>query len=396
MSDQSDEPPARPPLPPEHMYVKREGSHSSVERTSSKHSNGHSHPAAEEITEELIVPETRRDDFQPNDESRDCLTSLGSSEESKSVFSDHNYHQSNCELSKRVSMSLKDLIRIHEKEIARVSGAFSTRALDKIEETTRKTSITREHRKSQDHAKWKRHTTIGLLGNFSNGATNDLNDAHTTVSDSHDHQERLDDCYDNQSEREETSPMSPIHTTKKMNITVVTKTTSDCSEPVAMSPTTPQRGLKSPPSTLPKPKKVTTSSMVTSPLHTVVSPRLSPQANGHFHIPTGTSFTSGMSDSGVQTEERLVRSPSFRRNESRVKELTEENEKMKQAFEEERKQLNKKLQEQTKLANAYQKLEDRYRKKVYDLQKAIKTCTCANGRYATYPSRNHGDVEHYR
>eukprot|EP00794_Sanderia_malayensis_P006410 gene6410-7141_t len=42
----------------------------------------------------------------------------------------------------------------------------------------------------------------------------------------------------------------------------------------------------------------------------------------------------------------------------------------------ENKELSRKLDEQKKVANAYQKLEDRYRKKVYKLEKIISKCTC--------------------
>lgn len=78
-----------------------------------------------------------------------------------------------------------------------------------------------------------------------------------------------------------------------------------------------------------------------------------------------------------------------------VHELVSEKEAMRQAFEEERQQLNKKLMEQQKVANAYQKLEDRYRKKVYELQRAMKMCTCASGNRLFDGSGNHLHHHHH-
>lgn len=92
----------------------------------------------------------------------------------------------------------------------------------------------------------------------------------------------------------------------------------------------------------------------------------------------------------TQNQPRHSRTPSFIRNEQLVNELATEKENMRKAFEEERRELNKKLLEQQKVANAYQKLEDRYRKKVYELQRAMKMCTCASGN-RFFASHHHDD-----
>ncbi|XP_012562517.2 uncharacterized protein LOC101239711 isoform X1 [Hydra vulgaris] len=59
-----------------------------------------------------------------------------------------------------------------------------------------------------------------------------------------------------------------------------------------------------------------------------------------------------------------------------VKELNLELENLKLKHKYECDDLIRKLEEQKKVANAYQKLEDRYRRKVFDLQKMMKSCTC--------------------
>ncbi|XP_066924150.1 uncharacterized protein [Clytia hemisphaerica] len=357
-SDQSDVPPARPPLPAEHMYPKRDSS--SAHRTSSLRSTSQLSQACSQISEEEIIPqEIKHDEHQALSES---------SYASSSAPSQNFQHSSTCELSKRVSMSLKDLIRIHEKEIARVSGAFSTRTLDKIDEKA--SSVKSRDEAHVDHSKWKRHTTIGLLGDFTSYP----------------------------SERSASGPLSPRsdgsllspdarsssrHSARKFNITISSRAASSDASELVTSPLSPKdnSAFKSPPpNILPKPKKVTTSSMVTSPLQTVVAP-LKAQTHEEYNVPFETSYIAHTSDTSVQTEGNFSRTASFRKNEKRVRELTEEKELMKISFEEERKELNRKLQEQKKVANAYQKLEDRYRKKVYELQKAMKMCSCSGSRY---------------
>lgn len=399
-SDQSDIPPERPPLPAEHMYSKREGgSHSSVGRTHSQRSSRHT-PSHSQISEEKIFDEVLCEQNEQNE-----YGNAFSMSDAKSVSSEQqqHYHSPNCELSKRVSMSLKDLIRIHEKEIARVSGAFSTHTLDKIEEKSSNDTFARDEYNRLDHTKWKRHTTIGLLGDHLHDSVDDVD----VVDDSRD-ASNPEHASESGQLSADVGPMSPNSsvspTTRKFNITISSRAASDASEAIT-SPLSPKMMVdnvfRSPPSTLPKPKKVTTSSMVTSPLQTVVtSPRKQqevPQRHSDCTVQCEMSYTTHMSDSSVQTEENFVRTPSFRKNESRVRELTEENEKIRKAFAEERNELNKKLQEQRKVANAYQKLEDRYRKKVYELQKSLKLCNCSTNNnkrdMVDHVEQNH---HHYR
>ena len=212
-SDQSDIPPERPPLPPEHMYSKREGgSHSSVGRThsqrSSRHTASHSQVSEEKIFDKIL--------HEQNEQNGDMF----SLSDAKSVASEQqHYHSPSCELSKRVSMSLKDLIRIHEKEIARVSGAFSTRTLDKIEEKSTNDTFGRDENSKREHTKWKRHTTIGLLGDYLQDSVDDVdavNDSGNVSNPEHTSEsEQLSAEVSSMSPKSSVSP-----TTRKFNITI--------------------------------------------------------------------------------------------------------------------------------------------------------------------------------
>lgn len=61
-----------------------------------------------------------------------------------------------------------------------------------------------------------------------------------------------------------------------------------------------------------------------------------------------------------------------------IKVLTEQKEELEKKFERERRDWKKKYEEQQKVANAYQKLEDRYRRQVQELQEALRLCKCTD------------------
>jgi flagellar biosynthesis chaperone FliJ len=61
-----------------------------------------------------------------------------------------------------------------------------------------------------------------------------------------------------------------------------------------------------------------------------------------------------------------------------MKMLTNQKEELEKNFERERRDWKRKYEEQQKVANAYQKLEDRYRRQVQELQEALKQCKCTD------------------
>ena len=61
-----------------------------------------------------------------------------------------------------------------------------------------------------------------------------------------------------------------------------------------------------------------------------------------------------------------------------MKLLTKEKDDLEKNFERERRDWKRKYEEQQKVANAYQKLEDRYRRQVQELQEALKQCRCTD------------------
>lgn len=58
--------------------------------------------------------------------------------------------------------------------------------------------------------------------------------------------------------------------------------------------------------------------------------------------------------------------------------LKQQKEDLEKSFERERRDWKRKYEEQQKVANAYQKLEDRYRRQVQELQEALKLCRCTD------------------
>ncbi|XP_031558946.1 uncharacterized protein LOC116295305 [Actinia tenebrosa] len=59
-----------------------------------------------------------------------------------------------------------------------------------------------------------------------------------------------------------------------------------------------------------------------------------------------------------------------------IEKLKEENQRLKEKNEAEKQEFRRMYEEQKKVANAYQKLEDRYRRRVHELQDALANCTC--------------------
>ena len=59
-----------------------------------------------------------------------------------------------------------------------------------------------------------------------------------------------------------------------------------------------------------------------------------------------------------------------------IEKLKNENKELIAKYEMEKRELRQKYEEQRKVANAYQKLEDRYRRRVHELQEALAGCTC--------------------
>ena len=59
-----------------------------------------------------------------------------------------------------------------------------------------------------------------------------------------------------------------------------------------------------------------------------------------------------------------------------IEQLRRENQEMRNKFDSEKREWKQKYEEQKKVANAYQKLEDRYRRRVHELQDALSNCSC--------------------
>lgn len=78
-----------------------------------------------------------------------------------------------------------------------------------------------------------------------------------------------------------------------------------------------------------------------------------------------------------------------------IEKLKHENKDLIAKHEVEKRELRQKYEEQRKVANAYQKLEDRYRRRVHELQEALAGCTCqspfVNQNHAKVPQRSDKD-----
>ena len=73
---------------------------------------------------------------------------------------------------------------------------------------------------------------------------------------------------------------------------------------------------------------------------------------------------------------------------SLIEKLKNENKDLISKHEAEKRELRQKYEEQRKVANAYQKLEDRYRRRVHELQEALSGCTCQS----PFVNQNHVNV----
>lgn len=71
-----------------------------------------------------------------------------------------------------------------------------------------------------------------------------------------------------------------------------------------------------------------------------------------------------------------------------IEKLKNENKELIAKHEVEKRELRQKYEEQRKVANAYQKLEDRYRRRVHELQEALSGCTCQS----PFVNQNHANV----
>lgn len=71
-----------------------------------------------------------------------------------------------------------------------------------------------------------------------------------------------------------------------------------------------------------------------------------------------------------------------------IEKLKSENKDLISKHEAEKRELRQKYEEQRKVANAYQKLEDRYRRRVHELQEALSGCTCQS----PFVNQNHVNV----
>ena len=71
-----------------------------------------------------------------------------------------------------------------------------------------------------------------------------------------------------------------------------------------------------------------------------------------------------------------------------IDKLKNENKDLISKMEAEKRELRQKYEEQRKVANAYQKLEDRYRRRVHELQEALSGCTCQS----PFVNQNHVNV----
>ena len=71
-----------------------------------------------------------------------------------------------------------------------------------------------------------------------------------------------------------------------------------------------------------------------------------------------------------------------------IEKLKNENKELITKYEAEKRELKQKYEEQRKVANAYQKLEDRYRRRVHELQEALSGCTCQS----PFVNQNHANI----
>ena len=352
-SDPSDLPPARPPLPSQKSYcetkLSSKDAHLSCHDVHSKSSIADDHLSSIGST-----PEKTIDTFHPysnlkysrgRDYTGDCTVSA--------------FCSSTTDLTRNVSMSLKDLIRIHELEIARVSGGGSTRlkGTDSMHEKYRKSSMA--DLKGKSKPVWKRHTTIGLLTHCNGVDTDkDILDYRTT--------DKLPLSMSPDDEAETSSEKSNVVYQEPNEADNISLPSSSNASPVKCG------RKRNGPLTLPKPSKSSLNSLLldTSQRHNKITEIIKPEIS---KSPLSPLYK----DACIQTD---VVPLDLNKNElDETEHLINEKKELENKFEKEKKIMHRKLEEQKKVANAYQKLEDRYRRKVYELQKALHMCTCSRG-----------------
>ncbi|XP_065644474.1 uncharacterized protein LOC101239711 isoform X2 [Hydra vulgaris] len=240
------------------------------------------------------------------------------------------------------SISLKDLIKLHEEKIASVSARSTYKGGFK-----RFSSVLMRDMSAENKAKnsWKRHTTIGCNGfekyNVENFQPIENGEGYLAFSSS-----------DNLNK-----PVEKVATNSISNYTR--------SDSIAY--------LKSMSGSLVSSKIVDSSVLISreQQYQNLISLPFASVKSESQHKPRNT-FTK---DAFSQTTSV---SQSTQSHLDTVKELNLELENLKLKHKYECDDLIRKLEEQKKVANAYQKLEDRYRRKVFELQKMMKSCTCTS------------------
>ena len=273
------------------------------------------------------------------------------------------------DLSKSVSMSLRDLIRIHEDEIARVCGRPKRRD---CKSDKRKSCIVEPRKKPRQQDHWKRHTTIGLI---SDQTQFDSDHAQFDVPDNAHFRTQSDDIDRRRSDYKH-EPLKPrLSLASNLNL-------NDTKLPL-INTYLPKR---SPPVVSPR-SRTSANSVVSESLYESVKYNASTE-----QLLSPTSSCSQKSifsrDVSIQTDKDTEKLTEDKANlliyEEQILYLTDENERLKKQFQVEKVELKKRLDEQRKVANAYQKLEDRYRRKVHELQKHIRKCGCYTNSVKSY------------
>ena len=265
------------------------------------------------------------------------------------------------DLTKSVSMSLRDLIRIHEDEIARVCGRPNRRD---CKSDKRKSCIVEPRKKPRQQDHWKRHTTIGLI---SDQTQFDSDHAQFDIPDNAHFRTQSDDIDRRRSgyKHEPLKPRLSLASNLNLNDTKLPliNTYLPKSSPPVVSPCS----------------RTSANSVVSESLYESVKHNAPSE-----HLLSPTSSCSQKSifsrEVSIQTDEDTEKLTEDRANlllyEEQILYLTDENERLKKQFQAEKIELKKRLDEQRKVANAYQKLEDRYRRKVHELQKHFRKCGC--------------------
>ena len=248
------------------------------------------------------------------------------------------------------NISLRELIRIHEDKIASVSAGLKS----KVVGGTFSTVGAQHGDGNSTKNSWKRHTTIGLHGAFE--------------------KYKVENMHSSMIYPMELSNQSVAYTKSscKLNMLKEKGTPSFVSD---YSRTDSIAYLKSISGSFVLQKPVDSTSILMSREQQYQSLISSPLVSDRTEVHQ-KPFTTLMKDASSQTTLTLTQPTSFLTNHDRIKELNLELENLKYKHKCECEDLIRKLEEQKKVANAYQKLEDRYRRKVYELQRIMKSCMC--------------------